>query len=400
MHIHKWSIQRFWILVLIIFVAGLTQGLLLPVLSTSLAEKGYSSSINGLSSSLLYLGILLTTFVSPLIVKRLGNKRTIILGIIITTISIACIPIFQNIWVWGLLRFLVGIGDSLLHYSTQLWITLTAPQKERGKRISQYGLAYGIGFGLGPLGINLMSFGIATPIYLLVMMLILSLLISLRLDDPKHLQHTERNMREKKQIKKVYQLGLVALCPAFIYGVIETSFASSFPIYGLYEGLSKHSISMLITVFAWSSLLFQIPLGILGDRIGRHKVLFLVCAIGTCGLILVPWLSSHLSLLFALFIILGGVLGSLFSMGLAYLLDLLPQKYLPTANAIAAIHFSIGSILGPYGSGLAMQYISTASLFYMVAMILIGFLLLLIFYHLPRKNTSSERTSNLETLDR
>lgn len=79
-------------------------------------------------------------------------------------------------------------------------------------------------------------------------------------------------------------------------------------------------------------------------------------------------------------------------MGLTYLIDILPPKYLPTANAIAAVHFSVGSMLGPYGGGLAMQYISTGSLFYMVAAILISFLLLLIFYHLrePSRHLNGE----------
>lgn len=384
MHSQQWSLQRFWILVFIIATAGITQGLLLPVMTTLLEEKGYSSSMNGLSSSMLYLGILLTTFVSPQIVKRYGYKPTIIIGIIITIVSISLIPLFPNIWMWSALRFFVGMGDSLLHYTTQLWITSTTPKAERGKRISQYGLAYGFGFGLGPLGLNLLPWGIAVPIYVLMTILVLSLIISFRLDQHHSFKEQGEKHKEKGKIKKVYQIGFVALLPAFIYGIIETSIASGFPVYGLREGMSKGSIAMLITVFAWSSLLFQVPLGILGDRIGRRKVLLLVCTIGTGGMILIPWFSSQLYLLYALFIIIGGMLGSLFSMGLAFLIDILPHRYLPTANAIAAIHFSLGSIVGPYGSGLAIQYISAGSLFYMVATFLSIFLLLLITYRTPQ----------------
>jgi MFS family permease len=378
----QWSLQRFWILLYIIAAAGLTQGMLIPTLTTLLEEKGFSSSINGLSSSGLYFGILVMTVFSPQIVKRFGYQTTIILGIGITIVSIACIPIFPNIWLWTVLRFGVGIGDSLLHYTTQLWITSHAPKEKSGRFISQYGFAYGLGFSLGPLGLNLLSSGITVPIYILVIILMAALFLSIRFDQRKILIEQEKKEQEKGQISKVYRWGFVALCPAFIYGIVETVVTSGLPVYGLREGMSKSTISLLITTFTWSGLLLQIPLGMIADRVGRLKVFFILSTIGTIGTMLIPWVNGYPWLFILLFAILGGMLGSFFSMGLAFLIDILPRNYLPTANAIAAIHFSLGSIIGPYGGGLAIQYISTGSLFYMVAIILFIFLILLTLYHI------------------
>lgn len=45
-----------FILIAVIIIAGLSQGLLLPVLSIFMEERGISSSINGLHAAALYVG--------------------------------------------------------------------------------------------------------------------------------------------------------------------------------------------------------------------------------------------------------------------------------------------------------------------------------------------------------
>jgi len=68
-------------------------------------------------------------------------------------------------------------------------------------------------------------------------------------------------------------------------------------------------------------------------------------------------------MLLGLFGLIGGLLGSLYSLGLAYLADLLPSSHMPEANAIAGAHFSVGCMMGPYAGGLLIHYIGGGSLF-------------------------------------
>src|SRR5690606_40810919 len=62
-------------------------------------------------------------------------------------ISLACcaflFPLFDGPPVWSVLLFLVGVGDYLLHFSTQLWVTSTSPAETRGRHITLYGFAFG-----------------------------------------------------------------------------------------------------------------------------------------------------------------------------------------------------------------------------------------------------------------
>ena len=76
-------------------------------------------------------------------------------------------PYFPDIKIWFVLRLIVGIGDSALHYAAQLWVLLVTTPEKRGRYISLYGMSYGLGFSIGPLGIKLLGFGDAVPFLVL-----------------------------------------------------------------------------------------------------------------------------------------------------------------------------------------------------------------------------------------
>jgi MFS family permease len=375
-----WSLKRFRILVLVIGVAGMSQGLLIPLLSTLLDERGTSPSWNGFSAAMLYVGIMVMAPLAAGLVIRIGYRASIALGLGMTTAAVLFFPVFTSYWCWTVLRFFVGVGDSLLHYATQLWITTTAPEKERGKRISQYGFAYGLGFGIGPLGMNLLPFGFWVPFLALLSALVISLVLLFRLDAGRIKQSAWEGNTEKGNVLRIYRVAFVALCPALLYGILEAALAGSFPLSGLRAGISQAWISILISAFVWGSLLFQIPLGSLGDRISRRRLLIGICLLGGIGMASVPIQMPHVGPLIVTFALVGGLLGSLFSIGLAYLTDLLPERDLPKANAIASIHFSLGSMIGPYLGGLLIERLGSGSPFWFISFILFAFVGLASFY--------------------
>jgi MFS family permease len=56
-------------------------------------------------------------------------------------------------------------------------------------------------------------------------------------------------------------------------------------------------------------------------------------------------------ILVVLFFLSGMFVGSMFSLGIAYMSDLLPKYHLPAGNILAGISFSIGSMSGPLIGG-------------------------------------------------
>jgi len=353
---------RLIVLLLAVVVAGMSQGLLLPLLSIMLERSGVSSDMNGLNSAAMYIGIFCTMFFIERPVKRYGYRNVIVAGIAIVSMAGILFPLTESLAVWFVLRLLVGVGDSALHYTTQLWIVSSSPAEGRGKYISFYGMAYGIGFSVGPLGINLLPLGKAVPFLTTSAIFVVVLLLVLRLRN-EYPEPIKKDAARENRFMATYRIAWFVLIPGLLYGLMESSMNSSFPLYGLRIGLEGHWISLLLLAFGVGSLVLQLPLGMLSDRIGRKPVLIVCGLTGALAFLAIPAAGSQVAVLFLLFAVAGGVVGSFFTLGLAYAADILPRAMLPTANVIASIHFSIGSMMGPTLGGYGIRYVSIHSIF-------------------------------------
>ena len=75
----------------------------------------------------------------------------------------------------------------------------------------------------------------------------------------------------------------------------------------------------------------------------------------------------------------GMAVGSMFSLGISYMSDLLPSHLLPAGNLLCGISFSLGSMIGPVAGGWYMQRFESANLFYFITVILVCIWLALVF---------------------
>ncbi|WP_240644359.1 MFS transporter [Paenibacillus paeoniae] len=369
------SPYRLLVLLLVVVVAGMSQGMLLPLLSIMLEDAGVSSDLNGINSAAMYIGIFCTMFFIEKPVLRFGYKKVILTGIALVTMSTLLFPLTHSLTAWFVLRLLVGVGDSALHYASQLWIVSTAPSDRRGRYISLYGMSYGLGFSIGPLGINLMPLGRAVPFIVTSIFFIIVLLLVLRMSN-EWPERSAKSAKSENRFLTTYRVAWFVLIPGFLYGLMESSMNSNFPLYGLRMDISQHWISLLLLSFGIGGLILQLPLGIWSDRIGRKPILIACGIIGAAVFLAIPAAGNQIALLFVLFALAGGVVGSFYSLGLAYAADLLPKSILPAANVIASIHFSIGSIMGPTLGGFGIQYVSINSVFLFLGMAFLLFALL------------------------
>lgn len=357
------STSNYLILIIVIVVAGISQGLLLPVLSIFLEQKGVSPGLNGLNAAALYVGSFAMTLVAERLLGAVGFKKLIVGGLLFVMFPLILFPYLPDIKIWFILRLVVGIGDSALHYAAQLWVLLVTAPEKRGRYISLYGMSYGLGFSIGPLGIKLLGFGEAVPFWVLfVCMGAVLLLVLMKLPDTKP-EKAEHGQLPERRFRRSWAWAWYALIPALLYGYMEAGMNSNFPVYGLRIGLDANQISSLLPFVGIGGLFLQLPLGILSDRFGRKKVLMSAGIAGGVMFMLVPVAGTHFWWTLVLLTVAGGLVGSFFSLGLAYAADILPKALLPAANVVASFHFTIGSILGPNLGGQMINWISPGSIF-------------------------------------
>lgn len=364
---------RFWILISLVTISGFSQGMLLPLLAIILEQSGISSSINGLHATGLYVGVLIASPFMEKPMQKLGFKPIILIGGILVFISLALFPLWDALWFWFILRMTIGIGDHMLHFGTQTWITTTAAKESRGRNIAYYGMFFGLGFALGPLMTSLLSVNEALPFILsaILSMIVWSSMFFVRNKWPEQEVDTEYASSSIKRFIQTGRIAWIALLPGFGYGFLEASLHSIFPIYGMRIGHDIGILSLIIPCFAAGSLITQLPLGILSDRFGRRSILIsaLIGGIG-CFTVAASFESSVIALVIT-FTLAGMFVGSLFSLGISFMTDLLPAALLPAGNIMVGITFSLGSISGPFLGGLYVQAFPGMSFFYLIVAMLI-----------------------------
>ncbi|MGG3505132.1 MFS transporter [Paenibacillus sp. FSL W8-0187] len=347
---------HYFILIAVVVAAGLSQGLLLPVLAIFLERMGISSSMNGLNAAALYVGSFAMTLVAERLLGWVGFKKLIISGLVLVMLSLVAFPLIPSVAVWFVLRVLVGIGDSALHYAAQLWVLMMSTVKNRGRSISFYGMSYGLGFSIGPLGIPLLKYGEAVPfIILAVLFLFILLVVLFKLPNLKPEKSENGDQQPAGRYLKSYRLAWFALIPAFLYGYMEAGINSNFPVYGLRSGFTLGEISALLPFVGIGGLVLQLPLGMWSDKFGRKRVLTIAGIVGGCCFLLIPAAGTNFWATLVLLTLAGGLVGSFFSLGLAYAADILPRVLLPAANVVASFHFNAGSIAGPNAGGAIME---------------------------------------------
>lgn len=390
---------RFMVLVIMVGIAGFSQGMLLPLLAIMLDEIGVPPAMNGLNAAALYIGILLAAPFIEKPVRKYGYKPVIVIGLCLVMVSIFLFPFWKVFWFWFILRVIVGIGDNMLHFATQVWITSTSPAEKRGRNIAIYGLAFGMGFGIGPLMTRLLHINEFLPFIIATVasMLAWLSLISLRNEWPANDFETGQGMGTWSRYKEVIRLSWFPLLPGFAYGYLEASLHGNFPVYVIRSTIELNWIAILLPSFVAGSLITQLPLGMLSDKIGRRRLLLAVTFLGSISFMSSIFFESNMYLLLISFIVTGALVGSLFSLGIAYMADLLPKNLLPTGNIMAGVLFAVGSIIGPLIGGLFIEWFEQGSIYYSISGMLFAIFVAGIIFKEKKVPVTTQTTPPTET---
>lgn len=378
---------RFRVLILIVMISGFSQGMLLPLIAIILEQSGISSSINGLHATGLYIGVLIASPFMEKPMRAFGYKPMIVIGGALVFLSLGLFPFWESLWFWFILRVMIGVGDHMLHFGTQTWITATSAVDRRGRNIALYGLSFGFGFAVGPLMTRLLEIDQRLPFFIsaLLSLIVWSLVWLVRNEMPE----TEdvgsvRNSGSIGRFAQTLKYAWVAFLPPLGYGFLEATLNGNFPVYGMRIGHDVGTLSLIIPCFSFGSLLSQFPLGIMSDKYGRKKILSSVIAAGVFTFLLAAIFEHSVVWLFITFTLAGMFVGSLFSLGISFMTDLLPKSLLPAGNIMCGISFSLGSIIGPYLGGVFIEHFPGVSFFYVIT-----FVLLLVLIALLSKKESS-----------
>lgn len=357
--------------ILLVALVGLGLSLTLPLLSLEMERMGVSGTLIGVNTAIAGLASIVAVPFVPRLAARFGVGPLLALAVVVAALAFLSFRIVYWFPAWFPLRFVFSVALGTLFVLSEFWIASAAPPERRGFVMGIYATVLALGFAAGPALLGLVGttgwapYLAGTPIFLVAA---LPLLLARR--------HLPKLDAAPHRPLAGYVTALpMATAAACAFGAIETGAFALLPIYGVRSGLDAATASFLISAVALGNVLFQLPLGLLADRMSKARLLLAITVIGIAGALGIPLAADFgLSALFVLLFVWGGIVGALYTVGLAHLASRFSGSDLAGANAAFVLLYNIGLAAGPPLIGLSLD-ISTR---WGVSLATAGFLSLLL----------------------
>ncbi|MDI1361386.1 MFS transporter [Methylotenera sp.] len=374
-------------------------GLGTTLLPIALVAKGATPEQIGITSSALWLGMLAGLLVTGQLIRALGYRITVILGLVISALSFAVMPWLD--WQWWLIpAAAIGFGLGLRWIANETWLYRLAPAHARGRIIGIHETLISIAAILAPLII--VSVGAIKPTAFLmaatiIMLAIMPLFIAVTLsvtDSSQENNFKDSHLNLSKPIKQTiaFLMGFGALISG-LGGWMEGSILAFLPVYSADIGLASSNVAWLLTILGIGATTCQFAIGWLADNKGLLWTAKLCTfAAFLAVLIAIIFEKNFLNLAVTMFI-LGGVGGGLLTLGIfwATLTDTTVTKAshseVNLSNRVrqVSIVYTILSAAGPFVAGFVVSHAGSRSLFWQqLAIILV---IAIVLFWQSHKNT-------------
>jgi MFS family permease len=342
--------------IFLIFLVGIALSLSVALLAIEMERMRVDSFTAGLNTAVLGLGKIAIVFFIPRLAAAFGVRLILCIATAGLALSILAFKAVPQIEAWFLFRFVFGASLGAMFTLSEFWINATAPPSRRGVVMGAYATALGLGFTLGPAIIALVGSEGWTPYVIAACIMALGFL-------PLLFPGASTPSVEGDHSSNVLAFVVaapVATLAGLVFGAMETASVATLPIIGLRSGYPEATAALLVSLFAAGNIVSQIPIGLLADRMNK-VVLLLVIALASLALVsAVPFVLDRFWLLAAAIFLFGGIVGALYTVGLAHLGASFSGMQLANANAAFVILYSAGLAIGPPLVGAGMTAFDTA----------------------------------------
>ncbi|GGF55886.1 MFS transporter [Azorhizobium oxalatiphilum] len=332
-------------------VVGVGISLSIPLLALELEGRGIANTWIGINTAVAGIATIFTAPFVPLLVRKLGVRGVLSLSIVITALSLLAFKAIPSFAMWFPLRFVFGAALCVLFAVSEFWINAVASPKRRGLMMGLYATGLSVGAAMGPVILGLTGSRGWEPYVAGAVVMSLGIIPILIAHGVTPKIHEE----DHHHVLGFVRRSPIATLAALMFGAVETAVLSFLPLYGVRLGLTETSASLLLTIAVLGNVAFQIPLGLLSDKIDRRYLLLFCAGFGTLGAAVLPFIPVE-SLAFKVAVFLAtGIVGSIYTVGLAHLGERFRGADLAAANAAFVMLYSIGLIIGPPLVGFGMD---------------------------------------------
>lgn len=259
---------------------------------------------------------------------------------------------------WWPLRGIFSCALTGIFVASEFAVNALAPAERRGVWIGIYSTSLALGFAAGPIILGFAGNEGTLPFVVGALLFAAAgtpvLVAGGRLPVVTH--------RATASLAAYVRQAPGLMSAAFVFGAVETGAMGLLPVHALRNGFTAETGALFVAALAIGNMVFQIPLGLLSDRVSRILLLLAVSACATAGAIALATLS-HSALFVPVLVVWGGIASGLYMVGLAELGSRYKDGDLAAANAAFVSCYALGMILGPPLVGRAVDAAPSSGLF-------------------------------------
>ena len=332
------------------FAASLTFSVCMPLLALILERRGTSDILIGLNTAASPAGLLIFTVLMPRIVARLGTMRALYLGFILMIFSIVLFPVLDNVWFWFPLRFLMGVGIAIHWVVSETWINTLVDNRIRGRVMGIYVTALSAGSLVGILTLYFVGSEGTDPFFIIAAVMAMGVMPLVLARDLAPGIAVHESFGLFAAMRRAPTVMTAALTDGFVMGALFAFFL----IYAQRMGFDEENALVMFIVLSVGNATLQYLVGMLADRFNKRILLIVFALLVAAGTALLPFAMSDPLLLWPTLFLWGGIMGGIYTCGIALIGERFRRDELAAANASFIFTYEFCHLLGPAVAGVAM----------------------------------------------
>ena len=374
-----------WALLLGVLLLLLGNGLQGTLLGIRGGIEGFDAATMSLVMSGYYVGFLIGSRRATVLIARVGHVR--VFAALASLISAAFIlyAAAPQVWVWVLLRVLVGYCFAGVYVVAESWLNNAATNETRGQALSLYMIVQMVGIISAQGILNLADpSGYALFVVMSVLVSVAFTPILLAAVSAPAFQTTKP--MSLRQLFRISPLGCIG---TFLLGGVFAAIFGMASVFGTQAGMSVAQISIFVAAIYLGGLVFQYPVGWVSDRMDRRVLIMGLTAAGALATLVGGFFTDTYAVVLVLGFVIGGVANPLYSLIIAYTNDFLQPSDMAAASGGLLFINGLGAMTGPILIGAAMTRFGAGAFFAYVGL-LFALIAAYAFYRMSKRATPGE----------
>lgn len=361
--------------------------LLLSTVPMYADAKGAGAAGVGLVTGALMLSTVGVEVITPALVTRFGNRRTVAVGLVLLGAPALALPGSASLAAILVACLVRGAGFAIVVVVVGAWVAEIAPRERRGEALGLAGVVASVpAVIMLPLGVWLVERVGYPPLFIGGAVTALAgLLAMVGIADvqakPAEQRKQSFGMRDGLTSPALLRPAVIFSATAMAAGIVATFLPAA-----LGEASGDLAVTALLTQAA-AATVSRWWAGRYGDRHGAAKLLVPSVLVATVGMLGVVMISSPAAVIAGM-VLFGAGFGVAQNSSLAVMFERVPSSGYGTVSAVWSIAYDAGLGLGATGFGVVVMSTGYSAAFALTA----GLMLVVVLIALPRRCDSRDHS--------